>query len=206
MAPIFCAVFSPILKVLPFFRGTQQSKRSLVSRIYTFCFTKVVISILPFGYFRAQNRCHIFYSSTWWPIKVSITTAAENNFTFIYYFVIFIVFFSETVWPVFTRFQIGPSVKGILSIYSNGSASLNKMATMPIYGEKHLKIFFSRTKKASRQNLVTEHWGLKVIQVCSNDNPRLTFDLFTARSNLRPYAFVWGKYWKFNFSKYIRDQ
>ena len=27
-----------------------------------------------------------------------------------------------------------------------------------------------------------------------DDDPRLTFDLFTARSNLRPYAFIWGKY------------
>ena len=33
------------------------------------------------------------------------------------------------------------------------------MAAMPIYGEKHLKIF-SGTKKASRLNLVTEYWGL----------------------------------------------
>ena len=43
-------------------------------------------------------------------------------------------------------------------------------------------------------NLVTEHWGLNVIQVCSNDDSRMTFDLFTARSNLHLYAFVWGKY------------
>ena len=64
---------------------------------------------------------------------------------------------------------------------------------MPVYGKKHLKIF-SRTKKASRLNLVTEHRGLKVFQVCSNDDPRLTFDLFRTRSNLHPYAFVWGKY------------
>ena len=48
----FLCSISPILKVLPFFRGNQQSKRSLISRIYTFCFTKVVICILPFGYFR----------------------------------------------------------------------------------------------------------------------------------------------------------
>ena len=77
---------------------------------------------------------------------------------------------------------------------------------MPIYGEKHLKIFFSRIKKASRLNLVTKHWGLKVIQVYSNVDPRLTFDLFTAWSNMRPYAFVWGKHWKFSFSICIKDQ
>ena len=66
------------------------------------------------------------------------------------------------------------------------------MADMPLCGEKHLTIFFSRTKKASRLNLVIEHWGLKVIQICSNDDPRLTFELFTAQSNLRLNAFLWG--------------
>ena len=59
------------------------------------------------------------------------------------------------------------------------------MVAMPIYGKKHLKIF---------QESFTEHWGLKVIQVCSNDDTRMTFDNFKARSNLRPYEFVWGKY------------
>ena len=31
---------------------------------------------------------------------------------------------------------MGPSVKGILTICSNGSAPFNRMAAMPIYGEK----------------------------------------------------------------------
>ena len=70
--------------------------------------------------------------------------------------------------------------------------------------KKHLKIFFSRTKKASRLNLVTEHWGLKVIQVCSNDDLRLTFDLFKARSNLRSYAFVRENIENSVSQKYIR--
>ena len=64
-------------------------------------------------------------------------------------------------------------VEGVLLICSNGSVLLNKMAAMPIYGDKHLKIFFSRTKKASRLDFVVEHWGLKVIEVCSNDDPGL---------------------------------
>ena len=92
------------------------------------------------------------------------------------------------------QFVQTPFVEGLLSICSKGSTLFNKMTSMPIYGEKHLKVFFSRTMKASSLNLVTEHWGLKVIQVCSNDDPRLIFDLFTARSNLRLYAFVLGKY------------
>ena len=87
-------------------------------------------------------------------------------------------FFSETARPICTRFYTGPSVEGVLSICSNRSASLNKMATMPIYDGKTLKIFFSRPKKALRQKLVTEHCGLMVIQVCPNDDPRLTCELF----------------------------
>ena len=51
------------------------------------------------------------------------------------------------------------------------------MAAMPIYGKKHLKIFFSRTKKASQLNLGIKHLGLEVYLVCSNDDPRLTLDV-----------------------------
>ena len=34
---------------------------------------------------------------------------------------------------------------------------------------------------------------LLYIIICSNDDPRLTVTYFTARSNLVPYAFIWGK-------------
>ena len=64
---------------------------------------------------------------------------------------------------------------------------------MPIFGEKHLKIFFSKIKKVSRLYLGIMHPGLKVYQVQSNDNPRMTFDLSMARSNLQPHTLVWGK-------------
>ena len=47
--------------------------------------------------------------------------------------------------------------------------------------KKHLNIFFSGTKKASRLNLIPEHWGLKVILIYLNDDPRLSFDLFYDR-------------------------
>ena len=36
-------------------------------------------------------------------------------------------------------------------------------------------------------------WALAYYHVCSNDDPRLTFDLFAQRSTLVLYAFVWGK-------------
>ena len=45
------------------------------------------------------------------------------------------VFFSKTALTIFIRFHIGPSVEGMLTICSNGSALLNKMAAMPVYGK-----------------------------------------------------------------------
>ena len=61
---------------------------------------------------------------------------------------------------------MGSSVEGMLTLCSNGLASLNKMTAMLIYGKKHLKIFFSSAKKALRLNLGIQHLGLKVYQVC----------------------------------------
>ena len=45
------------------------------------------------------------------------------------------VFFSERIWPFFTRFHKGASVEGVLTFNSNGSAKLNKMAAIPIYSK-----------------------------------------------------------------------
>ena len=43
-------------------------------------------------------------------------------------------------------------------------------------------------------NLCIYHWGWEIYQSCENDGPTLTFDLFTARSSLLPYSFVWAPY------------
>ena len=79
----------------------------------------------------------------------------------------------------------------VLSICSNRSASLNKMATMPIYGKKHFKNLFLQNGQSFKANLGIKHLELRVYQVCSNDDPRLTFDLLMGKSDLHPYAFVW---------------
>ena len=47
------------------------------------------------------------------------------------------------------------------------------------------------------------HPVLKYYQVCSNDDPGLTLTYFTARSNLVPYAFIWGKGKTMDFSETI---
>ena len=54
---------------------------------------------------------------------------------------------------MFLKLHVEPSVKGGLKICSSGQGPLIKMAAMPIYGKKKLKISFSRTKKALQLNL-----------------------------------------------------
>ena len=48
-----------------------------------------------------------------------------------------------------------------------------------------------------------QHRGLEYYQVCSNYDPGLTSNYFTARSNLVPYAFVWEKGKTMDFSETI---
>ena len=48
-----------------------------------------------------------------------------------------------------------------------------------------------------------QHWVLECYQVYSNDDPYVTLTYFTARSNLTPYAFVWGKGKTIEFSETI---
>ena len=48
------------------------------------------------------------------------------------------------------------------------------------------------------------HYGvLGYYQVCSNDDPGLTWTYFMARSNLIPYAFVWEKVKQWIFQKLL---
>ena len=48
-----------------------------------------------------------------------------------------------------------------------------------------------------------QHWVLKYYQIPSNDDPGLTLTYFMARSDLVPYAFVWGKGKTMDFSETI---
>ena len=62
---------------------------------------------------------------------------------------------------------------------------MTKMAT--------LKTFFTGTKRPMTLKLGMQHRVLAYYQVGSNDDRGLTLTYFTRRSNLVPYAFVWGK-------------
>ena len=64
-------------------------------------------------------------------------------FTYVYYDdlqkLCYILLYTHTSKSKVISFRTGPSVEGVLTICSIGSALFNKMATMPIYGKKHLK-------------------------------------------------------------------
>ena len=68
---------------------------------------------------------------------------------------------------------------------------------------KPLKIFFSGILKPMTLKLGMQHWIHKYYQICSNDAPGFTLTYFTARSNLVPYAFVWGKVSTMDFTETI---
>ena len=55
------------------------------------------------------------------------------------------VFSPETAWPIKAKFYVEPPWEGGTKVYINGPGHMTKMAAMPIYGKKPLKIFFSGT-------------------------------------------------------------
>ena len=71
-----------------------------------------------------------------------------------------------------------------MKIYQHDAGHMTKMAATPIYGKNPSKIFFSGTGGPISTKLGMLHRGLQPIIVCSNDDPKVTFTYFTARSNL----------------------
>ena len=97
---------------------------------------------------------------------------------------------------------------------SNGSGHMTKMAAMPIYikkkqnkqkkkKKKRQKAKHPPPKKTMTLKVGMQYRVLECYRVCLNDDPELTLTYFTARSNLVPYAFVWGKGKAMNFSETV---
>ena len=72
--------------------------------------------------------------------------------------------FSGTASTVFTRFHLRPSVEKMLTICSNGSAPLNKMAAMPIY-DKTLKNLFLQNYERSEAESWYRAMGIKFVEM-----------------------------------------
>ena len=94
-------------------------------------------------------------------------------------------FSSEAAGPVLLKFQVEP--------LGTGERQIAKMTAVrwprwpPWYGK-------NLYKSSSLEPRIPWGWIIaqKVYQSCCNDDRTLTFDLFTARSSLLDYAFVWA--------------
>ena len=67
-------------------------------------------------------------------------------------------------WANFAQISYGASLGWGNERLLNGRGPLTKMAALPIYGKKTLKIVFSRTEDALGLNLCTNHRGREVYQ------------------------------------------
>ena len=100
---------------------------------------------------------------------------------------------SEIPGLIFFKLHVEPSIKGGLKIYTNCRGPLSKMAAMPTYGK-------TLNSLQSQESFEAESW---YIASGTQGLPSLFkwwhLIFFTARSNLRPNGFVWGKYWKVKY-------
>ena len=67
-------------------------------------------------------------------------------------------------------------------MYINNLGNMTKMATMPIYGKKRSKIFYSGTGGLILKKLRMKHRWLKYYNVYINHDPVVTLTYFMTRS------------------------
>ena len=86
------------------------------------------------------------------------------------------IFFSRTTWPFSTKLvTMHPWVKGIQVCLNKGPCSFSRADNykMVKIHRQISKIFFSRSTEPFSTKLGTKHPWVKVIQVYSNEGPRL---------------------------------
>ena len=57
------------------------------------------------------------------------------------------IVFSQTIGPIELKFHVKTTYDKLAKIYAIYFGHMTKMVATPIYGKKHLKIFFSRTRR-----------------------------------------------------------
>ena len=72
---------------------------------------------------------------------------------------------------------------GGMKVCSQHLGQMTNIASVPIYGKRPLKIFFSRTNGPISTKHVMWHRRLLPIKACSNNDPGLTLIYLTARSS-----------------------
>ena len=120
------------------------------------------------------------------------------------------IFFSKTAGPVKAKFHMEPQWDGGTKVCSQGLFDIScrlfddwtsrmEHYTWPRWPPRPYMV---KTLQKSSSPEPKGQWSCGLvcsigdsgpIIVCSNDDPRLTLTYFTARSNLVPYAFIWGK-------------
>ena len=69
-----------------------------------------------------------------------------------------------------------------MKVYINDQGHMTKMAAMAINSKKHLKIFFSRTRRPMILKLGMKHQAMELYKVYKNHDLEMTLIFFTARS------------------------
>ena len=100
------------------------------------------------------------------------------------------IFCCKAPRPIEAKFYVELLWVVRLNVCSNGPSHVTKMAAMPIYDKKTLKMLFSETSRPMTFELGVQHQGLRPYKVCSSDDPGLTLTYFTARSTLLRNAFI----------------
>ena len=109
--------------------------------------------------------------------------------------------FLTTAGPIEAKFHVEPPWDWGTKVCSNGPGHMTNMAVMPIM-VKTLKNLLLRKHKVTLK-LGMQYWVLEYYQICSNDDPGLTFTYFRVRSNLVSYAFEWEKGKTMDFSETV---
>ena len=67
-------------------------------------------------------------------------------------------------------------------MFINNLGHITKMATTPIYGKNHSKLFFSGTTGPISKKLGMKHWGLEYYNVFINYDLWMTLTSFMGKS------------------------
>ena len=102
-------------------------------------------------------------------------------------------FLSEATGMIEAKLHVEPPWLWGTRVCLQGLGYITKIVTTPMYDKNPLKCLFSGTDRPMAMGLGMQHWGHGPIIICSHGDPKLASICFMARSNLAPYAFVWGK-------------
>ena len=152
------------------FNTMKERKMWMTTSQFKFCYS------LPFMR-SPEPKAH------WWAYSIGRHLSSVNIFNHL---------LLRSHWATWNQIYVEPLWVEETKVPSNDHGHLTQMAAMPRYGKKKtLKIFFCKTELPMIMKLCLQHRVLQYYQSPSNDDPMLTFDLFTLWSILVTHLFVW---------------